>query len=228
MRVVAILSVEWAQLLRELRKPADTGAIGLGAARRIVVCTRKIGIASLLGILAFAVPVHAQGFIVPYIGWDFGGNASCASPVNCQGKRTTFGASLGSLGRSGGFETDFTYAKDFFGTVPGVDNSVFTWMNNYLIGGGGGSRIQPYAVIGLGLMTANISSNPVAGVYQSVTTHSLGWDVGVAVQGYFTRSVGIRGDIRHFQSFVDMPVLGLIGEEKLDYWRGTVGVAFRF
>jgi hypothetical protein len=180
-----------------------------------------------MGFLASAVPVHAQGFLVPYIGWDFGGNSSCQSPVSCEGKRTTYGVSLGSMGRSGGFETDITYAKDFFGTVPGVDNSVFTWMNNYLIGGGG-ARIQPYALVGLGLMTTNLSSNPVAGVYQSVTTHSLGWDVGFAVQGYFTRSVGIRGDIRRFQTFQDMPILGSVGQEKLDYWRGTVGVALRF
>ena len=47
---------------------------------------------------------------------------------------SNFGVSIGTMGTVFGFEEDIAFAKDFFGKVPNVDNSVFTLMSNLLIG----------------------------------------------------------------------------------------------
>ncbi len=97
-----------------------------------------------------AIPAGAEGFIVPYLGFNYGGNSNCASLTNCEEKRTNFGVSIGSMGNVVGFEQDFGFAKDFFGKVPGADNSVFTLMSNVLIGAGGG-RVQPVRAVRHGI-----------------------------------------------------------------------------
>ena len=187
-----------------------------------------VSIVCLVFVLASAGTAWADGFLVPYIGFNFGGNSNCPSLTNCEDKRMNFGVAFGTLGRGFGFETDFGYAKNFFGDIPGTDNSVFTWMNNVLIGGGGG-RIQPYLLSGIGIINPHVSVNPVESIAQSFTKHSMGWDVGVGVLGFFGRGVGIRGDIRRLQTFDDFPLLGNVsGQEKLNYWRGTIGLALQF
>jgi Outer membrane protein beta-barrel domain len=173
-----------------------------------------------------AVPARAEGFIVPYLGFNYGGNSNCASLTNCEEKRTNFGVSIGSMGNVVGFEQDFGFAKDFFGKVPGADNSVFTLMSNVLIGAGGG-RVQPYGLFGMGLIRPHTSLN-VASALTSFSKNSFGYDYGFGISGYFAHSVGIRGDIRRFKTWGDVPILGGVSEDKLDFWRASLGLALRF
>jgi hypothetical protein len=173
------------------------------------------------------VPARADGFFIPYLGFNYGGNSNCASLTNCDDKHANFGVSIGSMGKVVGFEQDIGWAKDFFGKVPGVDNSVFTLMTNMLVGAGGG-RVQPYVLFGIGLIRPHASLN-VASALTSFSNNSFGRDWGFGINGYFLKSVGIRGDIRHFSTWGDVPILGgLSAEEKLDFWRASLGLALRF
>src|ERR1700694_2739827 len=97
-------------------------------------------------------PPRADGFLTPFMGYNFGGDSSnCAGLTNCSPRRTNYGVSVGATGTSVGFEEDLSYAKDFFGAAPGAENSVFSAMSNLLFPGAPG-RFESYVVSGVGLV----------------------------------------------------------------------------
>src|ERR1700730_8670019 len=119
---------------------------------------RPVAIASLLVALGSS-PARADGFIIPFVGYNFGGDSGseCASLTDCKVKRTNFGVSLVSMGPALGIEEDISYAKNFFGDTPGTANSVFSLRTNLLIGAGAGP-VRPYVLGGVGLIRPHVSS----------------------------------------------------------------------
>lgn len=170
---------------------------------------------------AGVAPVHAQGFITPFLGFNFGGDsANCLSLTNCEQKRTNFGVSIGKL--SGvGLEEDISYAKDFFGSTPGTESSVFTAMTSLMVAVPAGP-IHPYVLVGLGLIRPHVSTS--LGSLVSFDKNAFGWDIGGGVHVMAGR-VGVRGDLRRFKTLQDIP---LFTNQTLQYWRGSVGLTFSF
>jgi hypothetical protein len=84
-------------------------------------------------VVGAASDLRAESFLSPLIGFNFGGDAGCPSIGDCEDKRVNVGVSLGRLGAVLGFETEFGYAKDFFGDSPAVDSSVLTVMGNAML-----------------------------------------------------------------------------------------------
>lgn len=198
--------------------------------RRNAVARLKTLVMTLGLLVAAAGPARADGFIVPYWGYNFGGDANCPNFSGCEDKRSNIGVSLGKMGSVFGFEQDFGLSKDFFGTAPNVENSVFTMMSNLLVGVGAGP-VQPYVLFGVGLIRPHTSVT----LTQIITAdkNSLGYDIGGGVTGYFVRHVGIRGDVRRFQTLQDVPLVnsfatGVFANQKLSFWRASLGIAFRF
>lgn len=188
---------------------------------------RHLSAASLL--LAFtSAPARADGFIVPFVGFNFGGDSgsNCVSLTDCKEKRTNFGVSLGSMGTVFGFEEEISYAKNFFGETPGAANSVFSAMSNLLIGVGVGP-VRPYVAGGVGLIRPHVSS--LAGSLTSFSSdkNAVGYDIGGGVTAMFGSHVGIRGDLRHFHTLQDVNLLIFKGQ-KLDFWRASAGLALAF
>ena len=91
---------------------------------------RYLGSAAIM-LTVTAVPARADGFIVPFVGFNFGGDSGsdCVNLTNCEHKRMNFGVSLGSMGAVFGFEEEIGYAKNFFGETPGAANSVISAMS---------------------------------------------------------------------------------------------------
>jgi opacity protein-like surface antigen len=183
---------------------------------------------TLIAFGASVLPARADGFVTPYIGFNFGGDSSdCASLNNCEDKRANFGVAVGSMGKVFGYESDFGYAKDFFGKLPGTESSVFSWMNNILVGVGAGP-VQPYVFAGAGLIRVGLKQ------ITDFNKNSFGYDIGGGVNVYFSKNVGVRGDIRHFRTAQDVPILStLTGQilndsQNLDFWRASVGLALKF
>ena len=169
-------------------------------------------------------PARADGFISPFLGFNFGGDSSnCASLTNCEDKRTSFGVSLGTVRGVFGFEEDIGYTPDFFGKTPGGDNAMLTLMSNLMLVIPAGP-IQPYGLIGLGLMRSHAQFNATS---LALDKNSLGWDIGGGLNIFFGHTVGIRGDLRHLRTLQDV-TLGVFGDDKVDFWRGSAGVVFRF
>ena len=101
-----------------------------------------------LFLLATAAPSHAQGFISPLIGYDFGGNSGCPEITQLRGQAHEHRVALGSMGTILGFEEEFADAENFFGSVGTQSSSVITIMSNIMIVPAIGP-VHPYLLAGL-------------------------------------------------------------------------------
>ena len=189
--------------------------------RRLVRC-------ALLFVLstAWSATARAQSYISPLIGFDFGGDASCPNITGCDDKRLNYGVSLGRMGSVFGFEEEFAYAKDFFGTAPALNNSsVLTLMSNVMFVPKIGP-IRPYGLAGLGLIKTHVE--PTAISLLTADNNNFGWDLGggVIVGG---AHIGIRGDIRYFHTFSDQTIpLFVLSNPQLNFGRASVALMLMF
>jgi opacity protein-like surface antigen len=188
----------------------------------------SIFVAALLvvGVLTLTpTPAAAQGFISPFIGFNYGGDSGCPTATNCEDKHSNFGVSGGKLGAIGGGEFEFAYARNFFGDTPGVDNNVLTLMGNVIVGPKFGF-VRPFVLGGLGLIKSHVELT--AGSLLD-SSNNFGWDIGGGVMIMFGDRLGVRGDVRRFQSFQDQSILGFsLAEEKLKFNRATAGLVIAF
>lgn len=181
----------------------------------------RIAIVFVLAAVAGIRPASAQGFITPFVGFNFGGDsANCLSLTNCQEKRTNFGVSLGTLSAFG-FEEDISYAKNFFGDTPGTDSSVFSAMSNIMISVPAGP-VRPYVLAGVGLIRPHVSTSLAS--LASFDKNAFGYDIGGGMH-VIVGHVGVRGDLRRFKTLQDIP---LFRSQPLAYWRGSVGLTLVF
>jgi len=171
-----------------------------------------------------AVPARADGFISPFIGYNFGGDSgNCVSLTNCEEKRNNYGVSVGATGGLFGAELDFGYAPDFFGKTATGDNAVLTVMTNLMVVIPAGP-VRPYGIVGLGLIRPHAQLNSSL---TDVTQNTLGYDIGGGINIFILHSLGLRGDIRHMHTLQDI-TLGFFQNQPLDFWRASGGVTFRF
>src|SRR6266516_3934105 len=190
----------------------------------IIVRALAIGCAISAVLLGYAAPARADGFISPFLGFNFGGDTSnCVSITSCEEKRLNLGVSLGTVRGALGFEEEIGYAPQFFGKTPGGDNAMLTLMSNLMVVIPAGP-IQPYGVIGIGLMRSHAQFNATS---LALDNNSLGLDIGGGLNIFFGHSVGIRGDVRHLRTLQDV-TLGVFGNDHVDFWRASAGLVFRF
>jgi opacity protein-like surface antigen len=177
---------------------------------------------------------RADGLFIPYIGWNFGGDAGGEFSDAVDSSRLNWGASLAWMGGGViGFEGDFGYSPDFFGKTDLGGSNVFTAFGNVMLGvpfgGQKGFGIRPYGVVGVGLVYAEGEAFETAG--RELNENKIGWDLGGGVMMFFTSHVGIRGDIRYFRTFEALDVFDIEienGPGDLDFTRGSVGFVVRF
>ena len=177
-------------------------------------------------VLLLPRPAAAQGFINPFFGWNFGGDAKCLEITGCEEHTTNWGVAFGALGPVFGFEQEFAYAKNFFGEAPTYGSDVLTVMSNIIVNAPI-PVVRPYAVGGVGLIRAHVE--PTVGSLLSLSNNSFGWDIGGGVI-VGSSHVGVRGDIRDFHTFQDIEFAGInfAGEEKLDFGRASIGLFLKF
>jgi opacity protein-like surface antigen len=177
-------------------------------------------------ILGFATTARAQGFINPFVGFNFGGDASCPEITGCEEKKLNFGASIGKMGKVLGFEEEFGYAKDFFGSAPGLESSLFTAMSNIMIVPDLGA-VRPYVLIGVGLIKSHVDLTSLSVLTSDNNT--FGWNVGGGVMALFGGHAGVRADVRYFHGFQDLTILGFTLENsKIDFGRVGAGLVLTF
>lgn len=195
--------------------------------------------ASLVVVATAAAPTRASAdwLFTPFIGATFGGSANFGGAgedfKSDFSRNLTYGASLEWMGGGViGFGFDFGYSPNFFrpsdnDTFSLVgDGNVTTAMANLIVGAPIGA-IRPYASGGVGLMKQKVDN--VGQFFGSVDSTDFGFNAGAGLMGFFTDNVGIRGDIRYFRSVRDANPDGIdleLGQFK--FWRGTVGVTFKF
>jgi opacity protein-like surface antigen len=187
---------------------------------------RSIFSVAFAAALLFALPsaARAQGYISPFLGVNFGGDAGCQTLSNCDDKSYNLGVALGSSNALLGFEEEIAYAKHFFGDDPLQSTSVLTAMSNLVIGPRIGF-VHPYGVIGLGIIKTRIDLT-LGDIVDSDT--SLGWNIGGGLE-ISGAHLGVRGDVRYFHGFQDLDLpLVAVPDLKLDYGRAAAGIVLRF
>jgi opacity protein-like surface antigen len=190
-------------------------------ARTVPICILAMAL-----ILGLATEARAQFFVSPFIGYDFGGDATCPHITNCQDKKLNVGAALGTMGSILGFEEEFAYAKDFFGNSPALSSNVLTLMTNLMVVPAIGP-VHPYVLGGLGLIKSHIQFT-AASIFTS-NNNDLGWDLGGGVIVLLGGHFGVRGDIRYLHSFQDLTIGGLtVSNSKLDFGRAAAGLVVKF
>lgn len=208
------------------------------------MCVRKwLGI-GLIVVAASAVSprsASADWTLTPFLGWNFGGSAD----VNGSGgttfsnkfeKKLDYGASLTGMGGGAvGFEVDFGYSPNFFEsstTASGFrftnKSNVTTLTGNLVVGAHSGS-VRPYVVGGVGLLRTNVQD--FAEVFDAQSKNDFGMDVGGGLNCFFSKNVGLRGDVRYFRGFRGTSDSGNptgITVSDFKFWRGSVGLALKF
>jgi opacity protein-like surface antigen len=183
---------------------------------------------ALLSLGCFAAPAdaHAQGFISPLIGFDFGGDSGCPTASDCEDKNSNIGVAFGSLGAVG-YEGELSYARNFFGETPGTSSNVLTFMNNLMIAPKIGA-VRPYVLIGVGLIKTRVEFTVPS--LLELDNNSFGWDFGGGLMVFFGDHIGIRGDLRKFKSFQTDDAIPFLpfGDEKLGFNRAAAAVVFAF
>jgi opacity protein-like surface antigen len=212
------------------------------------MCVRKSLVTvsfALAALVAGTRPASADWTLTPFVGWNFGGSADVngsggTSAGNKFEKKIDYGVSLAAMGGGAvGFEVDFGYSPNFFETGTAGNNdfrftndsNVTTLTGNAIvgipIGGKRGGSVRPYVVGGVGLIRTNVQD--AAELFSVNTKNDFGFDVGGGVMGFFSSNVGLRGDVRYFRGFNGSSdnVTGL-GVSDFHFWRGSVGVSFKF
>jgi opacity protein-like surface antigen len=200
---------------------------------------RKLFITGGLALVVSTVaPARASAdwLFTPFIGGNFSGSASIAGGgedfADDFGRQLNYGASLAWMGRGVvGFEVDFGYSPNFFNSNPDSfslvgDGNVTTLMGNLVIGAPMGN-VRPYASGGVGLIKSKVDN--VGQFFGQIDNSDFGFNLGGGVMGFFNDNIGLRGDIRYFRSVNDT------NPDKIDlnlgdfhFWRGSVGVTFKF
>jgi opacity protein-like surface antigen len=176
----------------------------------------------------WAATARAQSFISPLIGFNFGGDAACPNITGCEDKRLNYGVSLGKMGSVFGFEEEFAFANNFFGTAPSLkSNNVLTLMSNVMFVPKIGP-IRPYGLAGLGLIRTHVE--PTVTSLVTAENSNFGWDLGggVIVGG---EHIGIRGDIRYFHTFSSQTILipqVVLSNAELNFGRASVALMLMF
>ncbi|MGE5813168.1 MAG: outer membrane protein [Acidobacteriota bacterium] len=189
-------------------------------------------------IMAQPSTASADWMFTPFVGLGTGSSIKDISGRELDSQtKATYGAGLTWMGAGIlGFDVDFGYTPNFFGDDPDFgDSNVTTLMVNAIvgapIGGQHGAGIRPYAVGGIGLLRQRVNS--ANSFFNDVSRNDMGFDLGGGVSGFFTDNVGIRGDVRYFRKLKggdsNSPNnLDIFDVDTLSFWRGTVGVNFRF
>ena len=173
---------------------------------------------------------RADWLFTPHLGTTFGGNG---------GGNFTYGASIGWMGGGIlGWETEFAFTPDVIdfeddldldsNGVDIIDDKATSIMFNAIVGVpiGGTGGFRPYFSGGLGMLQGSVESDEL--LFED-DSNKLGFNLGGGAMGYLG-NFGIRGDIRYYQTLSDENLDNALNVDlgDFDFWRGTVGVVFRW
>ena len=178
-------------------------------------------------LLVLPSQARADGFISPLIGFNFGGDASCPSIQGCEDKRMNYGVALGATGSIFGFEEEFAYARDFFGSATTLKSSVLTVMSSVMLSPKIGP-VRPYLAVGAGLIKTHVDFTTTSVL--TTDNNNFGWDIGGGLHVTVAPHIGVRGDIRYFRTFQNVGPFGFAGfaNQQLKYGRAAAALDFTF
>ena len=204
------------------------------------LCKATVVAVPAMVLMLLATEARADGFVIPFIGVNFGGSAGNSFDFEDVGdtNRAAFGAHVGYMsGGIFGAGLDIAYTRNFFGSGQGVEgNSLLTIMPALIlgipIGGQSGGGVRPYGLAGIGMTRRNLTVNNLDVFEGSDIAYSFGGGVTV----YFSDHIGVNAEYRYLRNF-EVDELSLEGLQDLDvdidrgafnFSRASFGVSFRF
>jgi hypothetical protein len=191
---------------------------------------RRYFIAALLVGAFVPTPARADWLFTPSLGSTFGGDTNGS-------EHFTYGLSFGWLGiGTFGWEADLSFTPEFFeGADDDFDfdggSNVATAMANFVlttpVTSTNSGVFRPYFTAGVGMLQTEARSNDDL---FAVDNSEFGFNLGVGAMGFVSNHVGFRGDVRYLRSFIDPDEDNEfdIAVGNFDYWRGSVGLTFRW
>jgi len=141
--------------------------------------------------LAFAGTASAQAMFTGAIGNVFGG----VTPST----KKTWSIAIGGGGAHGiGSELEYSQIGDFFETPDGVAHGKIMTLMPSIFVAIPIDRVRPYGIFGFGFIRARTEASE-GGLFSSLSNDDVGYSAGGGVTVYVSRSVGVRGDFRHFK-----------------------------
>lgn len=193
--------------------------------------TRVIAALAAVVITLAPAPARADGFFIPFLGVNFGGDSGKEFSEAFETSQFNWGASLGWMGGGVfGFEGDFGYSPDFYGKTDAGGSSAYTLSANLLLGvpfgGQQGFGVRPYGLVGAGLLSSRSDFGD-----PEIDENNVTWSAGGGLLVFFGTRAGVRFDVRYFRTFDDLEILGIpIAQSpgKVDFTRGSAGLVLRF
>lgn len=191
---------------------------------------KKFAMVAALALMLVPASARADWLFTPNVGGSFGGSAS-------GNEHLTYGATIGWMGAGiFGFEADFAFTPEFFeagdSDIDFFDSSnVTTIMANAVIGipigGQLGAGFRPYVSGGVGVLQQNVET---ADQLFTIDNSEFGVNIGFGAMGFASDHIGFRGDVRYYRGLTDPDEDNEfdIALGDFDFWRGTVGVTFRW
>jgi opacity protein-like surface antigen len=131
-----------------------------------------------------------------------------------------------------GIEGDFGYSPRFFersSQFLNAGSNVMTFLGNVVVAlplSVTRESLRPYAVGGIGLIHAAAAALVVQEL--DIDRNLLGYDLGGGAIGMFDPNVGVRFDLRRFQTVHELENQLTQQRSHLSFWRATVGVTIRY
>ena len=178
-----------------------------------------------LVVLALPATAGAQSlWVSPFLGTTMGNDQTH--------KNATVGIAAGAMVYKGwlGVEGELASAPDFFkqdGFL--TDRRLLTAMGNVIVVVPQlkHEKFEVYGTGGLGLIRPHITE---AGGFSKVEVNKLGFSVGGGVAGFFSKCVGVRGDVRYLRTLKDDVKSNAFGIDfgGFGFWRSSVGLVVRY
>jgi len=131
-----------------------------------------------------------------------------------------------------GIEGDFGYSPRFFersSQFLNAGSNVMIFLGNVVVAlplSVTRESLRPYAVGGIGLIHAAAAALVVQEL--DIDRNLLGYDLGGGAIGMFDPNVGVRFDLRRFQTVHELENQLTQQRSHLSFWRATVGVTIRY
>ena len=188
---------------------------------------------ALIAITLAPVPARADTLLIPFFGVNAGGDSGKELSEAFDTSQYNWGGSITFMGGGVfGFEGDFGFSPDFYGKTDVGGSSVLTATGNLIMGipfgGQQGFGIRPYGLVGAGLLK---SKSDFGTDVAEIDENNVTWSAGGGVLLFFGTHTGLRFDIRYFQTFDDLEILGVAIAQspgKVDFTRTSLGFVLRF
>jgi hypothetical protein len=171
----------------------------------------------------------AQGFISPFIGTTLTAPTEVGSHT-----KAGWGVDFGALGKIVGAETEIAWYPEIIDIAANaIDKSkVISFSGDMLIGPTMGA-VKPYFAIGAGNLHLNVTglSTVVVPNPTEISNNYFTGNLGGGVFVFFTKNLGVRGDLRYFKAYGfdlgDLQGAGLV-LDNFNFWRGSIAFAAKF